>query len=283
MQTFISWSGPRSRIAAEGLRNWLPGVLQSVEPWVSGSDIEAGARWHQALSVRLGECNFGIICLTLENLQSTWMLYEAGALSKSVDGSSVVPYLLGLRKADVEGPLAHFQSVEADPEGTFALLQAMNAVMARLGERPLSDQMLRQAFDLWWPQLRDLLQTALALEVPSAPPTEKRNPEEMIQELVANTRSIASVVESLSARLGTHSQQKPLQHQPFTAEPEVLEAIRTELSKLIDDVDADIPGNLAMESAIERWRATASDPQATLEALNEALRGAKGLRTYLDR
>src|SRR5687768_76505 len=124
MQIFISWSGARSRVAAEALRKWLPGVLQSVEPWVSGADIEAGARWHQALSVRLSECNFGVICLTPENLQSAWLLYEAGALSKVVDGSSVVPYLLGLRKADVEGPLAHFQSVEADPEGTLVLLQA---------------------------------------------------------------------------------------------------------------------------------------------------------------
>jgi hypothetical protein len=284
METFISWSGPRSRMAAEALRKWLPGIVQSVEPWVSGADIEAGARWHQALSVRLNQCNFGVICLTPENVQSPWLLYEAGALSKSVEGSSVVPYLLGLRKADVAGPLAHFQSVEADLEGTFALLQAINAVIARLGERPLSDEVLRRAFELWWPQLNEWLQSALALVVPSSKPAEARNSEEMLHELVENTRSIANVVESIAERLEPPSQQRPTQQKPFTAEPEVLEATRAALSKLVDDVDSDIPGgNVAMEQAVAGWREIASTPHSTLEALNEALRNAKGLRAYLDR
>jgi len=283
MNVFLSWSGQQSKLVAEALRKWLPGVIQSVDPWVSGADIEAGARWHQALSVQLQQCKFGVICLTRENLRSGWLLYEAGALSKSVEDSSVVPYLLGLRKADVDGPLAYFQSVEADAEGTYFLLKAMNAVLPRLGERPLVDNMLRQAFELWWPKLEEVLRSALATQVHSATPAEPRSSEQMIRELVENTRSIAAVVESVSQRLQVPDRAKA-PASPLAIEPEVLAATRAVLTKLIDDVEPDIhPTNIAMEQAVEGWRSVVKNPQATLEDLNESLRRAKNLRSYLDR
>jgi len=39
---FISWSGPRSKQAAEALREWLGNVLQNARPWMSATDIEKG-------------------------------------------------------------------------------------------------------------------------------------------------------------------------------------------------------------------------------------------------
>jgi len=284
MEVFLSWSGSRSKIVAESLRKWLPGVLQSVDPWISGADIEAGARWHQALSLRLNECNFGVICLTPENLGSRWLLYEAGALSKSLEGSSVVPYLLGLRKADVDGPLAHFQSVEADAEGTYSLLGAMNAVLPRLNERQLSDNTLREAFNLWWPKLEEALGSALAAQLPSATATQSRSSDQMIQEVVENTRSIAGTVVALAQRLEASGQPKlPVSRLPATVEPEIIEIARTALNGLINETELDAGGNSAMEQAISRWRSVVENPQATFEALNDAIRAAKGLRDYQNR
>jgi TIR domain len=61
MKVFISWSGERSQILAQALREWLPMVLQSVDPWLSQADIEAGERWAEKIAKELEGCNFGIL------------------------------------------------------------------------------------------------------------------------------------------------------------------------------------------------------------------------------
>jgi hypothetical protein len=37
---FISWSGERSKLIAEAFYEWLPMVIQSAKPWMSGVSIE---------------------------------------------------------------------------------------------------------------------------------------------------------------------------------------------------------------------------------------------------
>lgn len=70
MKLFISWSGTRSRELAEALREWIPLVLHYVEPWLSEADITAGERWAQSVAKELETSNFGIICVTRENVSS---------------------------------------------------------------------------------------------------------------------------------------------------------------------------------------------------------------------
>ena len=94
MKVFISWSGARSKSLALALKDWLPLTLNYVKPWVSDKDIGAGDRWAQSIAGELEAANCGIICITPENLQSEWVLFETGALSKSMLDAKVIPFFL---------------------------------------------------------------------------------------------------------------------------------------------------------------------------------------------
>lgn len=100
MRVFIRWSGERSRTVAQSLRDWLPLVLHYVVPWLSEADVEAGERWAQSVATELAASNFGIVCVTSENVSSPWILFEAGALTKSLETSRVIPLLLDLEFSD---------------------------------------------------------------------------------------------------------------------------------------------------------------------------------------
>jgi hypothetical protein len=84
MKIFISWSGPRSEALATALREWFPLVLHYVDPWLSKADIQVGERWGVEVAKELESCNFGVICVTKDNVNAPWILFEAGALAKSM-------------------------------------------------------------------------------------------------------------------------------------------------------------------------------------------------------
>lgn len=150
MKVFLSWSGGRSRRVAELLRDWLPFVINSVEPWLSAEDIAKGARWSADIATQLASASFGIICITPENQNSPWVLFEAGALSKALDNTYVVPYLFDLTPTDLRGPLTQFQAAIANKSETFRVLVGMNSMIK---DSPLPEQRLYKAFEQWWPQL----------------------------------------------------------------------------------------------------------------------------------
>jgi hypothetical protein len=54
-------------------------AIQAVKPYMNQRDNEAGVRWEDVVSSELKETDFGILCLTPDNLQSTWLNFEAGA------------------------------------------------------------------------------------------------------------------------------------------------------------------------------------------------------------
>src|ERR1700710_2297738 len=97
MKVFISWSGPASRTMAHALKGWLPLVIPAIDPFDSNQDIANGKRWTWELADRLAKTKVGIICVTPFNLRSSWLNFEAGALSKAVDHQAhVMPILLGV-------------------------------------------------------------------------------------------------------------------------------------------------------------------------------------------
>jgi hypothetical protein len=150
VKVFISWSGDRSKTIGNALKHWLPKVFQGIDVWMSDQDIHAGAIWGSELDSVLKECKFGVICLTPENLDSQWLTFEAGALSKAIAESRVAPFRFQLNAADVGPPLSNFQGVDATSEGTFKLVWSINDA---LGKPLTSEETARETFEVWWPSL----------------------------------------------------------------------------------------------------------------------------------
>ena len=185
MEVFISWSGIRSQTVAEALHDWLPSVIQSVQPFMSAADIEKGARWPHDLATRLENAQFGLICLTPENLEAPWLLFEAGALSKSIEDSRVVPYLYGVSQTQLQGPLAQFQGAIADKSST---LEVMKSINGALGSEGLDMGRLELAFDTWWPQLGKALRQ---IPEPTGEPPPTRSDRDILEEILRVCRHLS--------------------------------------------------------------------------------------------
>lgn len=108
MKIFISWSGEQSNRIAQAFHTWIPAVLQVVKPYFTPSDIEKGARWSTEIAKKLEESSIGILCITREGVDSNWLNFEAGALSKNLEKSKVCPILCGIENTDLSGPLSQF-------------------------------------------------------------------------------------------------------------------------------------------------------------------------------
>ena len=202
MKVFMSWSGERSQALANALRDWMPLVLHYVEPWLSEADVAAGERWAQAVAKELEASNFGIICVTRENVGSPWVLFEAGALAKSMEGSRVIPLLLDLEFKDITGPLAQFQAKKVERSGLGEVIQSVN----QAADQAVPEARVKQLFDALWPDLEKQL-ASISENAPTAKQTRPQH--EILEELVASVRSIdgrfrelENIVSEEPARLG---------------------------------------------------------------------------------
>jgi hypothetical protein len=63
MKLFISWSGKLSLQIAKELQEWLPQVINQLDPFVSSESIKKGDRWLLDINSELEKSNFGIVCL----------------------------------------------------------------------------------------------------------------------------------------------------------------------------------------------------------------------------
>ena len=149
MNVFVSWSGPTSRRLAEILRDWLPHVLQEVAVFVSSQDIDKGERWAASIADSLNEHEFGFLVLTKQNLTAPWIMFEAGALSKTVK-SRLIPILCNVDRLDLAGsPIQQFQNILIDRDDVFGALKVINTRLSN----PLPDGRLTSSFEKWWPDL----------------------------------------------------------------------------------------------------------------------------------
>ncbi len=161
-------------------------MIQSVKPYLSSEDTYVGVRWHDTVARELETSNYGILCVTRENVSKPWMNFEAGALSKLVEKSHVSPFLIDIKPAEITGPLMQFQATIYNYSGVLRLVKSINSV----AETPLSDVLIdRQFKSLWQDNLQRPVDEAIK-EYSAAGKSVKpqRNVEDMLGELLSLTR-----------------------------------------------------------------------------------------------
>jgi TIR domain len=169
MGVFISWSGDKSHLAAQLLRDWISKVIQRTQCFLSSKDTGAGSLWLDSVLSQLKGSDVGIVCLSKENIQNTWIHFEAGAIVKEVDKARLCPLLIDITPPNVTGPLTAFQMKQWARTGIFDIIQMINST----DENPLSQSDLTDSFEVRWPLIEAKIAEVKAIPEATGPSTER--------------------------------------------------------------------------------------------------------------
>lgn len=183
MRVFICWSGDFGLLMARAVEALLKTAFKNGSPTEVipefSERIEKGAFWVKELEERLRRSEAGIVCLTPQNLDSSWMHFEAGALAlrlasgtitapamPSRSGSAtdleqrlpIYPLLHEVTPAQITGPLAAYQATTVTKQDILTLLES---IAVRAGAPPEkitnSRSVFEEAYSLFEEKLRDRL------------------------------------------------------------------------------------------------------------------------------
>jgi len=145
MKIFISWSGEQSQEIAQLLSQWIPSVIQVADVFFSPEDIAKGENWNARLNEELNASNFGIVCLTKDNVNAPWVHFESGALAKALD-SRVTSLMIGVKASDVKGPLSRFQNTKLEKQEMKKLIESIN----NSADKQVKPEILSNTFEGLW-------------------------------------------------------------------------------------------------------------------------------------
>lgn len=126
---------------------------------------------------------FGVFCVTKENIDSPWLLFEAGAIGRSLNAGRVVPILLDMKQSELDGPLAQFQAIEFDKSGIQRLVETLHGVT---NSGVTLDQQ-KILFEALWPRLEEQVSH---LHNPIADAVAKDSPESLLREILDEVRGL---------------------------------------------------------------------------------------------
>jgi len=178
-------------------------MLPVITPWVSTEDIQKGTRWGTVLAKELEDTFYGVICLTPNNIREPWILFEAGALSKTVGESRVFPLLFGVTLGHLPGPLAQFQATTYEKEDVRKFMHSLNEAA---GYQTIPPDQLNRVFEYSWhglqAKLDPLLKKALKhhTEV-SKGVSESVGPPTLLESVLAEVEGTVSAKRARDTRL----------------------------------------------------------------------------------
>lgn len=153
---------------------------------MSSKDIDRGALWFSEISDQLADTSVGIICLTKENRNKPWILFESGALAKGISSNRVCTFLIDLKPTDVENPLAQFNHSQTTKSGVWDLVRTINST---LEDKKLTEKILEKVFETYWPQFnnsfKEIIKNTKEGEV-----IETRSENDILIEVLSSIRSM---------------------------------------------------------------------------------------------
>ena len=168
---------------------------------MSEEDTDKGAHWSSTIRRELEQSAFGIVILTAENIDSTWLHFEAGAIAKSVEEGRVVPILFGLKHSDVKQPLSMFQSALFEKDDIFRVVKSINVAA---GSNAREERQLETVFASFWPKLDEAIKPKL-IKLRSTPPRhqqEKLEHDRILEELLLLGRQQSRVLSNPAGLVG---------------------------------------------------------------------------------
>jgi hypothetical protein len=256
MKVFISWSGNDSKQVAELLAVWIKDVLQGVDTWISSEDIEKGSLWINDIGDQLKETTVGVLCLTRENCIAPWILFEAGALSKGLSKSRVVPLLINIAHEELKAPLSLMNATMPNRDDMLKLIKTIN------GQKDgpnLEDGMVVRAFNRCWIEFDSRFQYIVKTFGQTEPAPQRPVPD-MVVEILELARSIQSNIQQERSDRTFREMSRPMD---FTTMPGLSELPGSGLGQRIAKTLAEYgikPYSTA--SLFSTWPPTASPPPA---------------------
>lgn len=193
MKVFISWSGKLSQEIAREIYEWLPMVIQSIIPYMSSESIEKGSRWGASVSNELENAKSGILIMTPDNINSTWLHFEAGALAKTISETRIAPVLFGIKPSDVHAPLSQFQVTVFEKDDFWKLIRSINE---SLSEEALQEQHLKRMFDALWDGFEQKIKPILDKSkiINKDKPKQERDSSEILEEILTHSRQSTQIL-----------------------------------------------------------------------------------------
>jgi hypothetical protein len=196
----MSWSGELSKAVALAFRDWLPLVVHNAEVFVSEEDIDKGTRPLARIAEELEETDCGILSVTRRNADRPWVNYEAGALSKKVGESRVMPFLVDLEYGDLprHNPLSQFQTTNNEKNDIRRMIQSINNAVAP----PVSPStVVDRLFEAVWVDLEAGIAEAISCQEEDAETPASPSVGIMVAEMLDLVRSQQREVSDLRAEL----------------------------------------------------------------------------------
>lgn len=195
---FISCSGKLSTQLGGIIDKWLPSIFQTVETFFYG-EAEKGVRWLSEISKELEESDFGILCITKENLSSPWIFFEAGALSKKVTKAHVYPILFDVKPTDLHPALGQFRSIPSFSKNEIEKLIKNLNMATNNSVRP---EHLEKSFSSQWLYFKkDIDEILTNYDYTDKDLEDKKSTEEILNEMLYTIRNVQLTLDSLDFRV----------------------------------------------------------------------------------